>query len=240
MLTYLLIQWRHIVTMSHNTFHSSSHKKRQRRRLANVDIQLRHLVTIRSPNSFHSGHLAITVTLRGPDGDRYGQVLLYITFETNIPSTTSNKNYFDIYYGTKYIYVLVRTSITTFNLTRRQLECLTGAFKNRFTRRVSRGFICCKRYVIEVLFKVDGLVEFIGTNFVEIFAFEAVSGLRDFRDFDLLLWFEQPTRWTNILFWISYRFHNTLKKNTVCYKSFVVNKIYLLLADNVILASKTN
>ena len=78
MLTYLLIQWRHIVTMSHNTFHSSSIDKRQRRRLANVDIQLRHLVTIRSPNSFHSGHLAITVTLRGPDGDRYGQVLLYL------------------------------------------------------------------------------------------------------------------------------------------------------------------
>ena len=78
MLTYLLIQWRHIVTMSHNTFHSSRViDKRQRRRLANVDIQLRHLVTIRSPNSFHSGHLAITVTLRGPDGDRYGQVLLY-------------------------------------------------------------------------------------------------------------------------------------------------------------------
>ena len=84
----------------------------------------------------------------------------------------------------------MRTSITTFNLTRRQLECLTGAFKNRFTRRVSRGFIGCKRYVIEILFKVDGLVknlEFIGTNFAEIFAFEAVSGLRDFRDFDLLL-----------------------------------------------------
>ena len=80
MLTYLLIQWRHIVTMSHNTFHSSRViDKRQRRRLANVDIQLRHLVTIRSPNSFHSGHLAITVTLRGPDGDRYGQVLLYMT-----------------------------------------------------------------------------------------------------------------------------------------------------------------
>ena len=60
MLTYLLIQWRHIVTMSHNTFHSSRViDKRQRRRLANVDIQLRHLVTIRSPNSFHSGHLAI-------------------------------------------------------------------------------------------------------------------------------------------------------------------------------------
>ena len=78
MLTYLLIQWRHIVTMSHNTFHSSRViDKRQRRRLANVDIQLRHLVTIRSPNSFHSGHLAITVTLRGPDGDSYGQVLLY-------------------------------------------------------------------------------------------------------------------------------------------------------------------
>ena len=78
MLTYLLIQWRHIVTMSHNTFHSSTViDKRQRRRLANVDIQLRHLVTIRSPNSFHSGHLAITVTLRGPGGDRYGQVLLY-------------------------------------------------------------------------------------------------------------------------------------------------------------------
>ena len=79
MLTYLLIQWRHIVTMSHNTFHSSRViDKRQRRRLANVDIQLRHLVTIRSPNSFHSGHLAITVTLHGPDGDRYGQVLLYV------------------------------------------------------------------------------------------------------------------------------------------------------------------
>ena len=78
MLTYLLIQWRHIVTMSHNTFHSSRViDKRQRRRLANVDIRLRHLVTIRSHNSFHSGHLAITVTLRGPDGDRYGQVLLY-------------------------------------------------------------------------------------------------------------------------------------------------------------------
>ena len=87
MLTYLLIQWRHIVTMSHNTFHSSRViDKRQRRRLANVDIQLRHLVTIRSPNSFHSGHLAITVTLHGPDGDRYGQVLLYLPWAIPVVS----------------------------------------------------------------------------------------------------------------------------------------------------------
>ena len=31
-----------------------------------------------SHKTFHSGNLAITVILRGPDGDRYGQVLLYV------------------------------------------------------------------------------------------------------------------------------------------------------------------
>ena len=40
-------------------------------------IQLRHLVTMTSHNTFHNGHLAITVIVRGPDGDRYGQVLAF-------------------------------------------------------------------------------------------------------------------------------------------------------------------
>ena len=43
-------------------------------------IQLRHLVTMTSHKTFHCGHLAITVILRGPEGDRYGQVLLYNIF----------------------------------------------------------------------------------------------------------------------------------------------------------------
>ena len=54
---------------------------RPAQRLANVNVPI-HTVTPPSdydnPKTCHSGHLAITVILRGPDGDRYGQVLLYI------------------------------------------------------------------------------------------------------------------------------------------------------------------
>ena len=39
-------------------------------------IQLRHLVTMTSHKTSHNGTLAITVVLRGPDGDHYGQVSL--------------------------------------------------------------------------------------------------------------------------------------------------------------------
>ena len=48
--------------------------------VANISVPIRtsHLVNMTSHNTFHSGHLPITVILRGPDGDRYGQVLLYI------------------------------------------------------------------------------------------------------------------------------------------------------------------
>ena len=55
-----------------------------------------------SHKSFHSGHLAITVILRGPDGDRYGQVLLYLQNMQDIMSTCLNtqsavrENIFDL------------------------------------------------------------------------------------------------------------------------------------------------
>ena len=62
--------------ISPNTFHSFID---QRQRLAIVSVPI-HTVTITSNTSFHSGYLAITVILRGPDGDRYGQVLLYLLF----------------------------------------------------------------------------------------------------------------------------------------------------------------
>ena len=46
----------------------------------NKFTQLRHLVTMTWHKTFHIGQLAITVILRGPDGDRYRHVSLYYAY----------------------------------------------------------------------------------------------------------------------------------------------------------------
>ena len=69
-------------------------------------------MTITSHTTFHSGHLAITVILRGPDDDRYGQDFLYLPFHIDLnPKITESLSitihYFHYSIPFLYIYLCV-------------------------------------------------------------------------------------------------------------------------------------